>query len=484
MDGLKDPALFRQQAFLAGQWIDADGGRTIDICNPADRRCVASVPDCGAAETARAIEAAAQAWTSWRRLTARRRADILMRWYALILANRDDLALIMTREQGKPLSEARGEIVYAASFVQWFAEEAKRVYGETVPSPWPDARVLVLPQPVGVCAAITPWNFPAAMVTRKLAPALAAGCTVVLKPALQTPLSALALVELAQRAGVPDGVVNVLTGEATPIGTELCRNPVVRKLSFTGSTAVGRLLMAQCAPTIKKLSLELGGNAPFIVFDDADLDAAVAGAMASKFRNSGQTCICPNRFLVQRNVFDRFADKLACAVSALKVGRGEDAGVEQGPLIEPRALHKVETLVDEALAQGARALCGGHRHALGGTWYAPTVLTEVRPGMRVATEEVFGPVAPLIAFDSDDEAVALANDTQSGLAAYFYARDYRRVWRMSEALEYGMVGVNTGTLSTTEAPFGGMKESGLGREGARQGLDEYLELKYVAVGGL
>lgn len=484
MDGLKDPALLRQQAFLAGQWVDADAGRRIDVCDPVDRRCVASVPDCGGVETARAIDAAAHAWASWRRLTARRRADILMRWHALILAHRDDLALIMTREQGKPLSEARGEIVYAASFVQWFAEEAKRAYGETVPSPWPDARVLVLPQPVGVCAAITPWNFPAAMVTRKLAPALAAGCTVVLKPALQTPLSALALAELAQRAGVPDGVINVVTGEATPIGAELCRNPVVRKLSFTGSTAVGRLLMAQCAPTIKKLSLELGGNAPFIVFDDADLDAAVAGAMASKFRNSGQTCICPNRFLVQRSVFDRFAGKLATAVSALRVGRGEDAGVEQGPLIEARALHKVEALVDEALAQGARALCGGHRHALGGTWYAPTVLTGVLSGMRVATEEVFGPVAPLIVFDTDDEAVALANDTQSGLAAYFYACDYRRIWRVSEALEYGMVGVNTGALSTTEAPFGGMKESGLGREGARQGLDEYLELKYVAVGGL
>ncbi|GAB2180442.1 NADP-dependent succinate-semialdehyde dehydrogenase [Denitratisoma sp. agr-D3] len=479
---LKDQSLLRQACYVNGQWIAAPAGRSFPVTNPATGEVIAMVPDLGAAEARAAIDAAAVALPSWRKLKALERARVLRRWYELMLEHQDDLALIMTLEQGKPLAEAKGEVLYGAAYFEWFAEEAKRIYGETIPSPFADRKLIVQREPVGVCAAITPWNFPCAMITRKAGPALAAGCTMVLKPAEQTPLSALALAVLAERAGIPPGVFNVVTGNAVAIGGELTANPLVRKLSFTGSTEVGRLLMAQCAPTLKKLSLELGGNAPFIVFDDADVDAAVAGAVASKYRNAGQTCVCTNRFLVQSGVYDAFATKLAAAVAALKVGNGLEAGISQGPLIDEAALSKVEALMADAIAGGARALCGGHRHALGRTWYEPTVLTGVTAGMRVAREEIFGPVAPLFRFETEAEAIALANATEYGLAAYFYSRDIGRVWRVSEALEYGMVGINTGLISTEVAPFGGVKHSGLGREGSRHGIEEYTELKYLSIG--
>ena len=484
MQSLKDSTLFRQQCLINGQWLAADQGGTIAINNPATGEVLGSVPKMGAAETRRAIAAADAALPAWRARTAADRAKLLRRWYELMLANQDDLALIMTCEQGKPLAEAKGEIAYAASYLEWFAEEGKRAYGEIIPPNGSDRRLLVTHAPVGVCAAITPWNFPAAMITRKAGAALAAGCTMVLKPASQTPFSALALAELAERAGIPKGVFNVVTGAAQAIGGEICANPVVRKLSFTGSTEIGAQLIAQCATTVKKLSMELGGNAPFIVFDDADLDAAVVGAMASKYRNAGQTCVCANRLLVQDGVYDEFAAKLAVAVAQLKVGNGVDAGVTQGPLIDAPALAKVEELVADAVGKGARVVCGGKAHALGQTFFEPTILADVTPAMRVAREEIFGPVAPLFRFKDEAEAIAMANDTEFGLASYFYARDVGRIFRVSDALEYGMVGVNTGLISTEIAPFGGVKSSGLGREGSRHGLDDYLELKYVCVAGL
>jgi succinate-semialdehyde dehydrogenase/glutarate-semialdehyde dehydrogenase len=481
---LQDSTLLRSQACVNGQWVGADDGGIIPVHDPADGSVIAGVPRMGAGETRRAIEAAAAAWGAWRARTAKDRAAILRRWFELMLAHQEDLALIMTSEQGKPLAEARGEIAYAASFIEWFAEEGKRVYGETIPPPQGDRRLLVLKEPVGVCAAITPWNFPAAMVTRKAAPALAAGCTLVLKPAEQTPLSALALAELANRAGVPPGVLNVVTGRPEAIGAELTSHPRVRKLSFTGSTEVGRLLMRQCADTVKKISLELGGNAPFIVFDDADLDAAAEGALMSKYRNTGQTCVCANRILVQDGVYDAFAAKLRERVLALRVGRGTDAGVTQGPLIDGQALAKVEEHIADAVAKGAKVVAGGRRHALGGTFFEPTLLTEVTPAMKLAREETFGPVAPLFRFRTEAEAIALANDTEYGLAAYFYCRDIGRVWRVAEALEYGIVGINAGVISNEVAPFGGMKQSGIGREGSRHGIQEYLEMKYLCLGGI
>ncbi len=481
---IKDMTLLRQQAFIDGGWRAAAGGAVAVIRDPADGSVVGEVPVMGAAETRQAIEAAARALPAWAKRTAKDRAAVLRRFAELMTANTDDLAVIMVREQGKPLAEAKGEIAYAASFLEWFAEEGKRVYGELIPTFRPDARLMVMRQPVGVAAAITPWNFPAAMITRKLGPALAAGCTFVCKPAPQTPFSALALAELAVRAGLPAGVFNVVTGDAEAIGGELTSNPLVRKLSFTGSTAVGKKLIAQCAGTVKKVSMELGGNAPFIVFDDADLDAAVQGAMASKYRNTGQTCVCANRFYVQSGVYEAFAEKLVKAVSTLRVGAGLSGPTEQGPLIDARALAKVESHVADALAGGARVAVGGKRHALGGNFYEPTVLLDVAPGMKVAREETFGPVAPLFRFDTEEEAVRMANDTESGLAAYFYTRDLARSWRVQEALEYGIVGVNTGIFSTEVAPFGGVKESGLGREGSRHGIEEYTEIKYVCVGGL
>ena len=481
---IKDKTLLRQQGFIDGGWCAAAGGAVAVIRDPADGSVVGEVPVMGAAETRQAIEAAARALPAWAKRTAKDRGAVLRRFAELMIANTDDLAVIMVREQGKPLAEAKGEIAYAASFLEWFAEEGKRVYGELIPTFRADARLMVMRQPVGVAAAITPWNFPAAMITRKLGPALAAGCTFVCKPAPQTPFSALALAELATRAGLPAGVFNVVTGDAEAIGGELTSNPLVRKLSFTGSTAVGKKLIAQCAGTVKKVSMELGGNAPFIVFDDADLDAAVQGAMASKYRNTGQTCVCANRFYVQSGVYDAFAEKLVKAVSTLRVGAGLSGPTEQGPLIDARALAKVESHVADALARGGRIAAGGKRHALGGNFYEPTVLLDVAPGMKVAREETFGPVAPLFRFDTEEEAVRMANDTESGLAAYFYTRDLARSWRVQEALEYGIVGVNTGIFSTEVAPFGGVKESGLGREGSRHGIEEYTEIKYVCVGGL
>jgi succinate-semialdehyde dehydrogenase/glutarate-semialdehyde dehydrogenase len=481
---LKDARLFRQQAYINGQWVDADNRSTFEVTDPADDSVLGRVPNMGAAETSRAIEAANAAWPGWRAKTAKERAAILRRWYELMLATQEDLAHLMTAEQGKPLAESKGEIVYGASFIEWFAEEGKRVYGDTIPQHQADKRLVVIKEPFGVCAAITPWNFPAAMITRKVAPALAAGCTVVIKPAEQTPLSALALAELAERAGLPKGVMNIVTGDPQPIGAELTSNPLVRHLSFTGSTEVGRLLMQQCAPTVKKLSLELGGNAPFIVFADADLDAAVEGAIASKYRNTGQTCVCANRMLVQDEIYDSFAEKLAVKVKTLKVGNGMEPGVWQGPLIDKAGLAKVEEHVSDAVSKGARVLTGGKRHALGGTFYEPTILTNVTPAMKLSREETFGPVAPLFRFKTEQEAVQMANNTEFGLAAYFYTRDVGRVWRMSEALEYGMVGVNTGIISTEVAPFGGMKQSGIGREGSKYGIEEYLEIKYVCMGGV
>jgi succinate-semialdehyde dehydrogenase/glutarate-semialdehyde dehydrogenase len=481
---LKDPSLLRSDAFIDGAWCRADDGATVDIRNPADGSVVGTVPVMRGGETRRAIEAAARALPEWSKRTAKERAAVLRRFAEAMIANADDLAIIMTSEQGKPLAEARGEIAYAASFLEWFAEEGKRVYGEVIPTFRADARLMVLRQPVGVAAAITPWNFPAAMITRKLGPALAAGCTFVCKPAPQTPFSALALAELGRRAGLPDGVLNIVTGDAQAIGGELTGNPLVRKFSFTGSTAVGKTLLAQCAGTVKKVSLELGGNAPFIVFEDADLEAAVQGVMASKYRNTGQTCVCANRLFVHTSVYDEFAARLVTAVSALRVGAGLSGPTDQGPLIDERALAKVESHVADALAKGGRVAAGGKRHALGGNFYEPTVLLDVTPGMRVAREETFGPVAPLIRFTDETEVLRLANDSAAGLAAYFYTRDLARSWRVQEALEYGIVGVNTGIFSTEVAPFGGVKESGLGREGSRHGIDDYTELKYVCVGGL
>lgn len=484
MLALQTQDLFRTCCYINGSWVEAETGNTMPVHNPASGELLADVPVCGAAETRRAIEAAEAALPAWKAKSAAERGRILRRWADLLIEHQDDLALLMTSEQGKPLAEARGEIAYAASFFEWFAEEGKRAYGDIIPSPQTDRRLLVIKQAVGVCAAITPWNFPAAMITRKLGPAMAAGCTMVFKPAEQTPLTALALAALGEQAGVPPGVFNVVTGDPVTIGGELTANPVVRKLSFTGSTEVGRLLMQQCAPTLKKLSLELGGNAPFIVFDDADLDAAVDGAMVSKYRNAGQTCVCANRFLVQAGIYDAFAAKLAEKVASLKVGNGLEEGINQGPLIDEAAVCKVETLVADAVSQGAKVVGGGGRHELGGTFYKPTVLTGVLPQMRVAREEIFGPVAPLFRFEEEAEAIQMANDTEFGLAAYFYARDLGRVWRVSEALEYGMVGVNTGLVSTEVAPFGGVKQSGLGREGSRYGLDEYLEIKYISMAGI
>ncbi|WP_425252924.1 NADP-dependent succinate-semialdehyde dehydrogenase [Janthinobacterium sp. NFX145] len=481
---LKDPTLLRHQAYVNGAWVDADGGQTINVSNPATGEHIGTVPLMGAAETRRAIEAANAAWPAWRKKTAKERAAVLRRWHDLILENADDLALIMTTEQGKPLPEAKGEVQFGASFIEWFAEEGKRVAGETLQSPWPDRRLVVTKEPIGVCAAITPWNFPAAMITRKVGPALAAGCPMVLKPAEATPFSALALAVLAERAGVPAGVFSIVTGAPKDIGGEMTSNPIVRKLTFTGSTQVGRLLAEQCAPTIKKLSLELGGNAPFIVFDDADLDAAVEGAIASKYRNAGQTCVCANRLYVQDSVYDAFADKLVAAVAKLKVGNGIEAGVTQGPLIDAKAVAKVEEHVADALGKGGRLLAGGKRHALGNGFFEPTIIADVTNDMRVATEETFGPLAPLFRFKTDDEVIALANNTEFGLAAYFYSRDIGRIWRVAEGLETGMVGVNTGLISNEIAPFGGVKQSGLGREGSTYGIEDYLVIKYICMGGI
>ena len=481
---LKDPKLFRDRAYVDGAWVEADGRGRLDVKNPADAVRIGGVPNMGTAETRRAIEAASAALPAWRALPAKERSKILRKWFDLIVANADDLAMILTTEQGKPLTEAKGEIMYGASFVEWFAEEAKRVYGDVIPSPTNDRRLVVIKQPVGVVAAITPWNFPNAMITRKVAPGLAVGCTFVLKPAEQTPFSALALAELAERAGIPKGVLNIVTGDPVAIGQEMCASPTVKKVTFTGSTEVGRILMRQSADTIKKLSLELGGNAPFIVFDDADLDAAAEGALASKYRNAGQTCVCANRIYVQDSVYDKFAQKLAEKVRTFKVGRGMDAGVNIGPLIDAQGLAKVEEHVADAVKKGAKVVLGGKRHSLGGFFYEPTLLTEVTPDMKVSTEETFGPVAPLYRFKTDDEAVRLANNTEFGLAAYFYARDIGRVWKVAEALETGMVGINVGIVANEVAPFGGVKQSGLGREGSKYGIDDFLEIKYLAMGGI
>ena len=481
---LQDPSLLKSLCFIDGQWVSAERGGEIVVRNPATSAVIGSVPDAGGTETRRAIEAAQSALGSWRNQTAEARSRVLRRWFELLMLHQEDLALLMTSEQGKPLAESRGEIAYAASYIEWYAEEAKRLYGDVIPSPWGDKRVIVLKEAVGVCAAITPWNFPAAMITRKVAPALAAGCTMVVKPASQTPLSALALAELAERAGVPRGVLNVLTGNASAIGGELTSNPTVRKLTFTGSTEVGRVLTAQCAPSLKKLSMELGGNAPFIVFDDADLDAAVEGAIVSKYRNTGQTCVCVNRILVQDGVYDAFAEKLGRAVAKLKVGNGMEAGVTQGPLIDAGALAKVEELVADAVSKGGRVVSGGQRHSLGGTFFEPTVLVDITAEMKLAQEEIFGPVAPLFRFKTDEEAVSMANDTEFGLASYFYTRSHQRVWRIAEKLEYGMVGINSGLISTAVAPFGGIKQSGMGREGSKYGIEDYLQTKYLCVGGL
>ncbi len=481
---LKDPTLFRQQCFIDGQWLSAESGATIDVTNPATGENIGAIPRMGVEETRMAIGAANAAWPAWRVKTAAERGAILRRWFELMLENQEDLALLMTAEQGKPLGESRWEITYAASFLEWFAEEGKRAYGDTIPQHQPDKRIVVTKEPIGVCAAITPWNFPSAMITRKAGPALAAGCTMVVKPATQTPYSALALAELARRAGVPAGVFNVVTGSSTAIGGEMTSNPIIRKLTFTGSTEIGKLLMAQCAATVKKLALELGGNAPFIVFEDADLDAAVEGAMVSKYRNTGQTCVCTNRILVHEKVYDAFAAKLVQAVNGLKVGNGLEGETQQGPLIDMGAMEKVEEHIADAVAKGARILAGGKRHELGGSFFQPTVLADVTPRMAVAREETFGPLAPLFRFTTDEEAIRMANDTEFGLAAYFYSRDIGRVWRVAEALEYGIVGINTGLISTSVAPFGGVKESGFGREGSKYGIDDFLEIKYLCMGGI
>jgi succinate-semialdehyde dehydrogenase/glutarate-semialdehyde dehydrogenase len=481
---LQDQDLFRRQAYVGGRWCDANNGATLKVNNPATDEVLGTVPLMGAVETRRAIEAARNAFADWSRKPAKERSILLRRWHDLMLANIDDLGKLMTAEQGKPLAEAKGEVAYAASFIEWFAEEAKRVYGDTIPSPWSERRLVVIKQPIGVCAAMTPWNFPAAMITRKAGPALASGCTMVAKPASATPYSALALAALAERAGIPAGVFNVLTGSSKAIGGELTSNPDVRKVTFTGSTEVGRELMKQSADTIKKLSLELGGNAPFIVFDDADLDAAVEGAIISKYRNAGQTCVCANRLYVQSGVYDAFAEKLVAAVRKLKVGNGFEAGVAQGPLIDHAAVEKVEEHIQDAVSQGAQLLLGGKRHALGQTFFEPTVLADVTPKMKIASEETFGPVAPLFRFDTDEQAIQMANDTEFGLASYFYSRDIGRIWRAAEGLESGMVGINTGLISNEVAPFGGVKQSGLGREGSRYGIEEFVEIKYLCFGGL
>jgi len=481
---LKDPSLFRQQCYINGKWVDADSGKTIDVNNPATGEILGTVPNLGAAETRRAIEAANAAWPAWRKKTAKERANILRKWFNLMIENQDDLAVLMTAEQGKPLAEAKGEIVYGASFVEWFAEEAKRVYGDTIPQHQADKRIVVIKQPIGVVAAITPWNFPNAMITRKCAPALAAGCPVVIKPASMTPFSATALAELAHRAGIPAGILNVVTGSASAIGGEMSSSPIVRKLSFTGSTEIGKLLMQQCASTVKKVSMELGGNAPFIVFEDADLDAAVEGAIASKYRNTGQTCVCANRLLVQDDVYDKFAEMLTAAVGKLKVGDGLKGETSQGPLIDMKAVEKVEEHIADAVKKGAKVIAGGKRHELGGSFFQPTVLANVNTQMAVAREETFGPVAPLFRFTTDEEAVQMANDTEFGLAAYFFSRDLGRVWRTAEQLEYGIVGINTGIISTEVAPFGGVKESGIGREGSKYGIEDFLEIKYLCMGGI
>ncbi|WP_227246874.1 NAD-dependent succinate-semialdehyde dehydrogenase [Paraburkholderia caribensis] len=485
MPDLKDPTLLRTQCLIGGEWRAARDGRSFDVADPATGAWIASVPSMTAVETREAIAAAQAALPAWRALTAKARATLLLKWHDLMLEHQDDLALLMTAEQGKPLAEAKGEIAFAASFIEWFAQEARRVDGDVIATPSNDRRLLTIRQPVGVCAAITPWNFPAAMITRKAGPALAAGCTMVLKPASQTPLSALALAALAERAGIPAGVINVVTGDPQPIAEELTGNPVVRKLSFTGSTGIGARLMEQGARHIQKLSLELGGNAPFIVFDDADLDAAIEGALISKYRNAGQTCVCANRFYVQAGIYEAFVDKLATRVQALRCGDGREPSTQIGPLIDGRALAKVGELVNDARAQGATVLCGGEPLAVcsdgAKRHYAPTVLTNVTPAMRVAREEIFGPVAPVMRFADEQDVIALANDTEFGLASYFYTRDMARVWRVAEALEFGMVGINTGLISTAEAPFGGVKQSGLGREGSKYGIDEYLEMKYLCM---
>lgn len=484
MKNLKDAKLFRQQCYIDGAWSDADEGATIVVTNPANERELGTIPKMGTAETRRAIAAADAAFPAWRAKTAKERAIILRRWFELMLEHQQDLARIMTAEQGKPFSEALGEVAYGASFIEWFAEEGKRIYGDTIPAHAADKRIVVIKQPIGVVGAITPWNFPNAMITRKCGPALAAGCTVVVKPASQTPYSALALAELAHRAGIPRGVFNIVTGSATAIGGELTSNPVVRKITFTGSTEIGKLLMKQSADTVKKVSLELGGNAPFIVFNDADLDAAVLGALASKYRNTGQTCVCANRLLVQDGVYDEFARRLVVAVEKLKVADGMVEGAQQGPLIDMAAVQKVESHIQDAVAKGARILLGGKRHALGGSFFDPTVLADVTGSMAVAKEETFGPVAPLFRFASDEDAIRMANDTEFGLAAYFYSRDIGRIWRVAEALEYGIVGINEGIISTEVAPFGGVKESGSGREGSKYGIEDYLEIKYLCMGGI
>jgi succinate-semialdehyde dehydrogenase/glutarate-semialdehyde dehydrogenase len=481
---LQDPSLFRQANYLDGKWVEADGGKTVIVKNPATGEAIGEVPAMGQSETRRAIEAAARALPLWRGMLAKERAAILRKLNDLMMANADDLAVIMTAEQGKPLSESKGEIAYAASFIEWFAEEGKRIYGDTIPQNAKGRRILVLKEPIGVFAAITPWNFPSAMITRKAGPGWAAGCTGVIRPASQTPFSALALAVLAERAGMPPGVCNILTGPSGPMGAELTSNPLVRKLSFTGSTEVGAKLLSMCAPTIKKTSMELGGNAPFIVFDDADLDAAVVGAMASKYRNTGQTCVCANRLLVQDGVYDAFAAKLKATVEAMKVGNGMEPGVLQGPLINAAAVAKVEEHIADALKRGANVVTGGHRHKLGGNFFEPTILANVPGDAMIFREETFGPVAPLFRFKTEQEAIKLANDTEFGLASYFYARDVGRIFRVAEALEYGIVGINEGIISTEVAPFGGMKASGLGREGSKYGIEDYLEIKYLALGGI
>jgi succinate-semialdehyde dehydrogenase / glutarate-semialdehyde dehydrogenase len=479
-DILKDKSLLKDKCYINGKWVKAD--KSIDVTNPVDNSIIGTIPKLGTAETRAAIEGAEIAQKLWAKKTAKERAGILRKWFTLMMENQEDLAQIMTAEQGKPLAESRGEVGYGASFIEFFAEEARRVYGETIPSPFPNGRIVVIKQPVGVVAAITPWNFPNAMITRKAGPALAAGCAFVCKPASETPLSALALAELAERAGIPAGVFSVITGSAREIGAEMTSNPIVRALTFTGSTEIGSLLMAQCAPTVKRLGLELGGNAPFIVFDDADLDAAVAGAMISKYRNAGQTCVCANRLLVQEGVYDAFAEKLAVAVKYLKVGDGVDNGVTTGPLINSAAVKKVEEHIADAIAKGAKVTVGGK--SLGGNFFEPTLLRDVTTEMAVAREETFGPVAPLFKFKTEEDAIAMANNTEFGLACYFYTRDIGRVWRVGEALEYGMVGINEGIISTAEAPFGGMKQSGVGREGSHHGMEEYIEMKYMLMGGL
>jgi len=484
MQSLTDTKLFRQHGYIDGTWAPADSGKTLAVTDPATGEPLGTVPNMGADETRRAIEAANAALPGWRAKTAKERANVLRKWFDLMMANQEDLARLMTAEQGKPLAESRGEIAYAASFIEWFAEEGKRIYGDTIPSHGADKRIIVLKEPIGVCAAITPWNFPAAMITRKAGPALAAGCTMVLKPATATPYSALALAELAERAGVPKGVFSVVTGSASAIGGEMTSNDIVRKITFTGSTEIGIVLMKQAAESVKKCSMELGGNAPFIVFDDADLDAAVKGAIASKYRNAGQTCVCANRILVQDKVYDAFAGKLADAVAALKVGNGFDQGTVIGPLIDVKAVEKVEQHIADAVAKGAKITLGGKRHALGGSFFEPTIITGVTPDMAVAREETFGPLAPLFRFKTDAEAIKLANDTEFGLAAYFYSRDIGRIFRIAEGLEYGIVGINEGIISTEVAPFGGVKQSGLGREGSKYGIEDYLEVKYLCLGGI